>query len=163
MIVFILDPMYSKTENQKFAQYSVKKRDRDSDFETQTIEISSYWGHCQTKIRPTTFMNPYQATLKSILLKSSDVPDVSVFGYCIGNNRENNSWCVKWKQTCCMNKLKWADTDLFHLGYMYFQIFLFQLIRGLSYCHSRRILHRDLKPQNLLINDIGELKVSGFF
>jgi cyclin-dependent kinase 12/13 len=27
-----------------------------------------------------------------------------------------------------------------------------QLLRGLSYCHSNGILHRDLKASNLLIN-----------
>uniref|UniRef100_A0A674NKF2 Cyclin-dependent kinase 15 n=1 Tax=Takifugu rubripes TaxID=31033 RepID=A0A674NKF2_TAKRU len=42
------------------------------------------------------------------------------------------------------------------------RIFLFQLVRALSYIHSRRILHRDLKPQNLLISYLGELKLADF-
>uniref|UniRef100_A0A8P4KA53 cyclin-dependent kinase n=1 Tax=Dicentrarchus labrax TaxID=13489 RepID=A0A8P4KA53_DICLA len=42
------------------------------------------------------------------------------------------------------------------------KIFLFQILRGLSYCHKRKVLHRDLKPQNLLINERGELKLADF-
>lgn len=34
------------------------------------------------------------------------------------------------------------------------QSFLFQLLKGLGFCHSRNVLHRDLKPQNLLINRV---------
>jgi len=40
--------------------------------------------------------------------------------------------------------------------------FLYQLLRGVAYCHHHRVLHRDLKPQNLLINREGELKLADF-
>merc|ERR1712023_606487 len=39
---------------------------------------------------------------------------------------------------------------------------LFQLLRGVSFCHDHRVLHRDLKPQNLLINREGALKLADF-
>ncbi|PKK17110.1 cyclin-dependent kinase 5 [Columba livia] len=32
--------------------------------------------------------------------------------------------------------------------------FMYQLLKGLAFCHSRNVLHRDLKPQNLLINRV---------
>ncbi|XP_015675200.2 cyclin-dependent kinase 3 [Protobothrops mucrosquamatus] len=40
--------------------------------------------------------------------------------------------------------------------------YLYQLLQGVSFCHSHRVIHRDLKPQNLLINEMGAIKLADF-
>ncbi|KAG2664823.1 hypothetical protein I3760_16G101600 [Carya illinoinensis] len=43
------------------------------------------------------------------------------------------------------------------------KMFLHQILRGIAYCHSHRVLHRDLKPQNLLIDRrTNSLKLADF-
>ncbi len=44
-----------------------------------------------------------------------------------------------------------------------FEVFSYQLFRGLAYCHSRKVCHRDIKPENLLVDSIsGVLKIADF-
>lgn len=50
---------------------------------------------------------------------------------------------------------KMMDADLVK-SYMY------QITAAMLFCHKRRVLHRDLKPQNLLINKEGIIKVADF-
>lgn len=59
----------------------------------------------------------------------------------------------KYMDTMPQNKL--MDPELV-------RSYLYQISTAMLYCHQRRILHRDLKPQNLLINREGVIKIADF-
>ena len=40
--------------------------------------------------------------------------------------------------------------------------YTYQILQGILFCHQRRVLHRDLKPQNLLIDKTGAIKIADF-
>jgi len=42
------------------------------------------------------------------------------------------------------------------------QFFLYQILRGMKYVHSAKVIHRDLKPRNLLVNANCDLKICDF-
>jgi mitogen-activated protein kinase 1/3 len=53
-----------------------------------------------------------------------------------------------------MNHTKLSENEI--------KSYLYQILCGLKYLHSAGILHRDLKPQNLLVNNDGILKICDF-
>lgn len=57
---------------------------------------------------------------------------------------------------------KYLDVCDSGLGLPILKSFLYQLLTGVAYCHHHRVLHRDLKPPNLLINREGQLKLADF-
>ena len=36
------------------------------------------------------------------------------------------------------------------------------MLKGIEYCHTKGVIHRDLKPQNILISERGQLKLADF-
>lgn len=51
---------------------------------------------------------------------------------------------------------------LFTVSFLFSQSYTYQILQGIVFCHSRRVLHRDLKPQNLLIDKDGAIKLADF-
>jgi serine/threonine protein kinase len=57
---------------------------------------------------------------------------------------------------------KYSDIVKKNMHKMLIKSYLYQLLKGIYFCHQHRVLHRDLKPQNLLIDRKGNLKIGDF-
>lgn len=64
---------------------------------------------------------------------------------------------------------EYMDTDLHKVIYSkqplsdsHFQYFMYQILAGVNYIHSANVIHRDLKPCNILINKNCEIKICDF-
>jgi len=73
----------------------------------------------------------------------------------------------RWKDVYIVSEL--ADTDLHYIIHSkqplteeHHKYFLYQILRGIKAIHSAKVLHRDLKPGNLLVNKNCDLKVCDF-
>jgi len=72
-----------------------------------------------------------------------------------------------WKDVYLVMEL--LDTDLHYIIHSkqnltddHIQYFVYQILRGLKAVHSAKVLHRDLKPGNLLVNKNCDLKICDF-
>lgn len=69
-------------------------------------------------------------------------------------------WLRSWQVH--PEKQGWTLTKRLQGHFSFIQFIFKQIVSGVKYMHDRKIYHRDLKPQNILINDKKEIKIADF-
>lgn len=77
----------------------------------------------------------------------------------VNKNDFNEVYLYEELMECDMHQIIRSGQPLTDAHY---QSFIYQILCGLKYIHSADVLHRDLKPGNLLVNADCELKICDF-
>jgi len=102
---------------------------------------------------------PCTAIREISLLKELDHPNI-VKLYDVVHEEKKLTLVFEY---CDLDLKKYLDEHGGQIPMSTIKFFLAQLLTGVAFCHERRVLHRDLKPQNLLINKSSlQLKLADF-
>ena len=104
---------------------------------------------------------PITSLREIILLKFLDHPNIIKLEQ-IDFNKGRIELCLEY---CQFDLLKFINlyknnSEIYTLSLL--KKFMFQILTGVSFLHSHKIMHRDLKPGNIMINENNLLKIGDF-
>lgn len=105
---------------------------------------------CKRALREMRLLNHFRGHKNITCLYDMDIVDTNHF---------NEIYLYEELMECDMHQIIRSQQPLTDAHY---QSFIYQILVGLKYIHSANVLHRDLKPGNLLVNADCELKICDF-
>lgn len=63
---------------------------------------------------------------------------------------------------CTQNLMNLIKQNAHHMNTDHIKYLSFEIVKGVLYMHSKGVIHRDLKPQNIMVNENWEVKISHF-
>ncbi|EFX63937.1 hypothetical protein DAPPUDRAFT_118693 [Daphnia pulex] len=130
----------------------------------EKIDERNFPAHMELCLRTRIEKNQEIVALKRVRLDDDDegVPSSALREICLLKELKHRNILTLVFEHCDRDLKKYFDTLNGEIDSEQVQSLMYQLLRRLAFCHSKNVLHRDLKPQNLLINKV-MLKFWGHF
>ena len=107
---------------------------------------------------------PSTALREIAILKKMKYPNVvNVEGVAFSNSNNNIELCLEYCRYDLKKLIDCKKNDSSFYNVKFIKNMMYQLLKGVEHLHSHKVLHRDLKPQNILVDDNGwTLKLADF-